>query len=102
MAAYRPRKNAIRLACPKNMCFNINTQGAHDMNNLTTTVPDPYGATGKAVIAGADPDALSSNLRSFIVENGYGASDIGSRFAVTDADGSAVGDIFYNGKVVAK
>ena len=64
---------------------------------MTAIVPDPYGPDFRAEIHGANVEELAGNLRQFITEMCYGASDIGSQFNVY-VDGKQTGLIAYNGR----
>jgi hypothetical protein len=63
---------------------------------LTAIIPDPYGPDFRKEVYGDTVEQLASAMRDFIVNMGYGASDVGSQFNVYE-DGSQVGLLRYNG-----
>lgn len=64
---------------------------------LTAIIPDPYGPDFRKEIYGDTIDQLARNVRQFISEMCYGASDIGSQFNVY-VDGKQTGLLAYNGR----
>ena len=49
------------------------------------------------IFEASDVDTLRAEVRSFILENDFGASDVGSIFSIY-RDGNVVADLCYNGK----
>lgn len=66
-------------------------------NGLIAIIPDPDGPDFRKEIYGDTVAELRTNTRTFIVDSGYGASQIGSKFNVY-RDGARVGTMMYNGK----
>jgi hypothetical protein len=64
---------------------------------LTAIIPHPHGLAFRKEIYGSDVEDLARNVREFISEMCYGASDIGSQFNVY-VDGKQTGLLAYNGK----
>ena len=69
------------------------------MELLTAIIPDPsyYDGDKRKEIYAETPSELVSNIRAFINECCYGASDVGSLFNVY-RDGVRVATATYNGK----
>lgn len=70
------------------------------MNHLyTTVIPNPdFGDNVRKQICGETASELARNVRNFIDDSGYGASDIGARFNIYfNAD--KIGKIGYNGSI---
>jgi len=68
---------------------------------LTAIVPTPDFVNGSSrqELYADDVQMLAKEVREFIMFNGYGASDVGSRFNVY-RDGVEIGYLTYNGKFV--
>lgn len=69
-------------------------------------VPHPFSSDNRRELYADTIPELQANVRNFITEESYGASDIGARFEVAEIDlpsgASASGYITYNGKYVAE
>ena len=64
---------------------------------LTAIIPHPNGDDFRAEIHGDTRRELSQNVRTFIMFEGYGASDIGALFNVY-REGNIVATVSYNGR----
>lgn len=80
-------------------CYQVAEE--FEMNDLLTAIiPDPDYIDGacRKEIHGETPEVLAKSAREWLLlETGYGASQVGSKFNVY-RDGARVGTLMYNGK----